>query len=518
MTIHNPVRRVAVGLAALVVALLGTATAAGGAPASTATTITAVGRGSAAAARVVDVASSPQTTSAMPLAPAAHRQNPGAALPSHPTSGRRPAGAGQAATDRAAVPNAAPLVTQFDGATGSNCSFCQRPSDVNAAVGRTLIAEATNVNLDVYSKTGAHVCHVAYNNLLSTSDGLTDPRIVYDNVFGRFVTVVIVVPPAGSTAPAAIWVAVTRQPESPCGSWFTFRVTLNSAAAPPGAILDFPYVALDVNSILVEGNTSLGGAVFAIPKSAAYNGNGFSFPVFAADIDTVPVTNSGIPMRGSPNTYWLAAIPGTGYKLYRMTNSAGPNTTFTLQATINSPFNRPTRRVNQPGTTQTLDPGAGVIVWPPVLAATNLLWFTHGFDFGGFPTVRYGAINVTNNTIRTAAAFHDGISDDFNSSISVGDNPSGTSTVFLNWAFTDTTNGIAPTATVNSLVPGTTLANLIGTDTTLITGSSTFDQDRFGDLSSVTIDPTVPAGTCAVTGQQYFGSDWNTRIARIGNC
>jgi hypothetical protein len=36
-----------------------------------------------------------------------------------------------------------------------------------------------------------------------------------------------------------------------------------------------------------------------------------------------PVTNAGQPLVASPVSFFLAAVPGTGYKLYRLTNSGG---------------------------------------------------------------------------------------------------------------------------------------------------------------------------------------------------
>ena len=52
-------------------------------------------------------------------------------------------------------------------------------------------------------------------------------------------------------------------------------------------------------------------------------------------------------------------------------------------------------------------------------------------------------------------------------------------------------------------------------DLTLVTGSSTSSNFRFGDFSSVSIDP-ASGGLCAVTAQEYFNSSgqWVTRIAR----
>jgi hypothetical protein len=43
-------------------------------------------------------------------------------------------------------------------------------------------------------------------------------------------------------------------------------------------------------------------------------------------------------------------------------------------------------------------------------------------------------------------------------------------------------------------------------------------KGRFGDFSSVSVDPSVSG--CAFATQQYFGADgnWKTRITPIGQC
>jgi hypothetical protein len=402
------------------------------------------------------------------------------------------------------------VAASFDGAIGAGCTFCQQPSDANAAVGVSQIVQATNVNVRVYSKSGVLQCAFPYARLLNTSDNLTDPRVQYDNVNHRFSTVVTLIP-ANDTATPAIWAAATLG-EDACGSWNISRVGFNGPLLPPGSLLDFPILGQDAQALLISTNNSKGGStVFGIPKSAIYNSKGFSFSVFPVAFTTAPVTNGGIPLVATPNTYFLASVPGTGYKLYRMTNSAGPNTTLVLQANISSPFTAPTRSVNQPNTTTKLDSFNGSIVWPPMLGSAGFIWFAHGMDLSGFPAIRYGSLNVNNNAV--AVAFHSSSSDDFNPSIGVGNNPGGGATIFLNWAFTDSPRGIATSATVNSVPPGGGVPNLISTDTVLVTGTST-SQTRFGDMSSVAIDPTVGSGTCAVTTQQYFDTqDWRTRIA-----
>ena len=95
---------------------------------------------------------------------------------------------------------------------------------------------------------------------------------------------------------------------------------------------------------------------------------------FQVDSLTAPVINAGQPMIASPVSFFLAAVPGTGYKLYQLTNSGGPGASLT-KTTISEPFSKPPRRVNQPGTTATLDPSDGNIIDSPYFDGT-FIWFT----------------------------------------------------------------------------------------------------------------------------------------------
>jgi hypothetical protein len=222
-------------------------------------------------------------------------------------------------------------------------------------------------------------------------------------------------------------------------------------------------------------------------------------------------------MVTSPFSYFVGSVRGVGYRLYRLSNSGGSGASLTLQATISSSFAAPTRRANQPNTTATLDPSDGNILFPPYYDGTSI-WFAHNIDFVGFPTVRYGAVNVASNTVATAIAYHSGTSDDFNASIGIGMGPAG-DTVYLDWTYTDAPAGVSASDTVDTVAPGGGIPNLIATGAVLVNGSNT-TQTRFGDISSVAIDPSVLGGGCAVTAQQYFAANgnWNTRLARVGAC
>jgi hypothetical protein len=412
------------------------------------------------------------------------------------------------------------VVANFDGINqASGCGGCQ-PPDVNAAVGTTQILEAVNLRLRTTNKTGTQQCTFSLASFLGTTDSLSDPRVQYDNVNNRFSFTVTVVPASGTATPA-LWVAASTS-NNACGSWFIYRITFSGGSFPAGTLLDYPILGQDRNALLFGTDnftpTSENFTVFGIPKSAVYSGAGFSFSAFNTASLSAPVSNGGIPMISTTFSYFLGAVPGTGYRLYRLTNSGGAGATLTLQATISSSFAIPPRRVNQPGTAVTLDPLDGRIAWSPVNDGA-FIWFAHGINIAGFPGVRYGAISISANTATVAVAYRSGTSDDFNPSVGVGNAPSGGNYLYVNWAYTDSPNNIAVSDTVDSVNPGGGVPNLIGTGAILINGAIT-SQTRFGDYSSVAIDPTVTAGSCAVVGQQYFasGGSWRTRLARVGTC
>jgi hypothetical protein len=473
-----------------------------------------VGTATASVVNFSEAARSPDARTPPPVNPRIeefHRRTR-PARPSRPTSGTRKV------PPAAAAPHLAPVV--FSSFDGISQEMRNAPPDPNAATDGTEIVELVNSFIQVTDTTGAVLCGggVTLNRLLRSTDSLTDPRVQFDNVHQRF-SLAVTVTPASNSATPAMWVAASDSADA-CGTWRVYRLTFSGSPFPAGTFLDFPMLGQDTNALLVSTRnltpTSQNFTVFGLRKAAIYAGAAVSFRTFNVASLTAPVTNAGQPMISSPFSFFLAAVPGTGYRLFRLTNGGGSGATLT-QTTIRSPFNAPTREANQPGTISTVDSSDGNILASPYFDGTSI-WFTHAFDFVGFPTVRYGAVNVSTNTVATAMAFRSSTSDDFNPSLAVGLGPSGTS-VFLNWAFTDAPAGTATSDVIDMLPAGQPIANLIGTGAVYAAGSTT-SQFRFGDFSSVSVDPQVPGGTCAVATQQYFSDEgtWKTRLARVGTC
>ncbi|HLX51771.1 MAG TPA: hypothetical protein VKS82_25875 [Streptosporangiaceae bacterium] len=417
--------------------------------------------------------------------------------------------------------------SDFTGLSESGSNGGGPTPDVTAAVSGNELAETVNLTLQVFSKsTAATDCTVSLASLLGATTSLSHPRIQWDNANNRFSLVVDSVPSSAFDVP--IQYLAASQTSDACGAWWIYSLSFPiSSTYPLGATLNYPYLGQDRTSILSSTNnynssgSYVGSSAYAIPKSAAYSGAGFSFTTYSVAFSTAPVTVAGIPVFATTTTYWLASVPGTGYDLYSMpTNPAGA---ITLRATIRAPFSAPSRRVNQPGTSVTLDPLDGRIQSAPVQDG-NVVWFTHDINYQGFPTVLYGGIDVNTDQIETAVAFDSNTSDDFNPSIAVTDAGNNTNFIWVDWSYTDSGYGVPVSDTVAGVAPGQGVPDLAGADLTLVTGSSTSSISTFGSYSSAEVDSfaqgSCPAGETALTAQEYFtgSGSWATQLARTTFC
>jgi hypothetical protein len=486
------------------------------------------GSGTAVRVNLAEAAKSPDARTKPAVNPSVFDINP-PELPSRPTTGRRKEAPAAPTADALPIRPCiiAVVPCAFDGVTQGNCASCGgEPPDPNAAAGAGKIVEVVNDLIQVTNRLGAVDCGgpVTLNRLLRTTNSLTDPRVQFDNVNQRFSFSVTVSNPAASDTPA-MFVAATDTAD-PCGTWSVYRLTFHGDPYPTGSFLDFPMLGQDQNALLLSLRTCLRGkncfdadgaifTVFGLPKSIIYASQHVDFNSFQVDSLTAPVTNAGDPMIASPVSFFLAAVPGTGYKLYRITNSGGNGAVMT-KTTINAPFAKPSRRVNQPGTSNTIDPSDGNIVSFPYFDGSRI-WFSHDADDDGFPTVLYGFVDPSKNAVERTFTFHSGSSDDFNSSLAVGITPRG-ETVYMNWAFTDTPAGKATTDVFAAGDANKPLVTIAGAGTPFSSGGGVTSQTRFGDFSSVSVDPGVSG--CAFATQQYFGTDggWKTRIGPIGQC
>jgi hypothetical protein len=514
-------------------------------PARPALSVAATGSGTASAfvVRLKEVATSPDAGKEPPIArTAGYDRGRHPTLPSLPTA--RTHKLVSANTTPGTAPRIRPCTITavpcpFDG-LGQDCvnfSDCFAP-DPNAAIGGGEIVEVANSRIEVRSMNGAVLCGgpVFFRHFLRVAAGadgsLIHARVQFDNLNQRFSFLVSINNPPDTATPA-LWVAASDSADA-CGQWHTYRLTFNGDPYPNGTMLDLPMLGQDTSNLLISTRNCLphkdcfaqDGAnftVFGLPKGTIYAGQPVSFNTFTVQSLSAPVTNAGQPMIASDASFFLGALPSTGYLLYRLTNGGGQGASLTM-TTISSPYDPPFRNANQPGTCVRIDPAdsSGSIVSSPYFDGTSI-WFTHEIDDGHVPSVRYGAVNPTQNTVATAYAMQSPTSDDFNPSLAVAITPRG-ETLFLNWAFTDTLAGTDTSDVLHSVAVGPPIADLLGGGTVYATGVASAGEtedpaypSEFGRYSSVSIDPDN--GDCVVATNEYFGPEgWRTRIAPLGNC
>lgn len=396
-------------------------------------------------------------------------------------------------------------------------------SGVSAVAGPKALVEAAGNRLAVFTRQGAGRCTVALAALFGAALDVSGPRLLYDAGYDRY-SLVATAPAAGSDAPAVLYLAASRGSD-PCGAWWAYRLALTGDRFPAGAWLDHPYLGQDPGALLLSSDNFVaaryvGSAAFALPKAAVYAGADAHVPTFAVRPSTAPVS-TGDP---GDDSYFMAAVPGVGYQLYRMVNSAGPGTVLLDDATIGAPFAAPARPIRQCAGAPLAAPDGRLAAVP--VRVGDYAWFAHGVDAGGRPGVRYGAIDLFGHTAAVATAAYSATSDDFNPSIGVSDAGQGLDYVWLNWAYTDTSAHPCAdvSAVVDGVAPGDGVPDRVGTGTVLVHGGAGGAGSRLSPYSSVAVDPVAAsgcgAGTAAVVAQQYFAADgrWRTRIARVDSC
>jgi hypothetical protein len=426
------------------------------------------------------------------------------------------------------------ILQNFRGTLASQSSCGCQPPDSNGAVNKKFVVEADNLSLQVWSKAQPPVLkkRVSFNSLLGTSDSLSDPRVLYDNAYARWVFAIIPIP-ATTTSTPRLWFGVSTT-SIPTGSWFIYNIAFSGGQYSAGTLLDYPMVGMDADSIAIttnnfccgsNPNTYNGTAVFALPKQRLYNGFGFGFGAFGVGWSAHPSFVEGIPQAQDGRHYIVASQTaegnGSGYDVWYMLNGSRPDsTTVTYAGATGSTGDTVPSCAPQPGGGNCLDALDGRLQAAPH-QLNGLLWVTRA---SGFPLIRYGTINESSLAVTEATAYVAGSSNDWNPSIGVSDAGGGNQFVFLNWAYDDPGNGTQVSTRVAGLSAGDAVQNLIGVGTTLATGGHGNDF-RFGDYSSVSIDPmpsgVCPAGRSALIVNEEFSlttGEWQMHDARVGFC
>lgn len=394
------------------------------------------------------------------------------------------------------------------------------PPDTHGAVGLDEFVEVTEVHIDIFQKANpaqhTSIQLAAFFNY--HPQGLTEPRVLYDPEWNRWVIAALSGPE--SSTGQFYHIAISTTPNA-TGPYFIYTVPVTFGS---DHVWDFPLLGMDQDSIIItanafaQGSCFIGADMFAVAKALLYNGYGFSVPVFTGLAGTLAPP---IVLDQNARAFLIAAPFefGTALKLYTLTNSSRPNA-ISLTGPVDVPVDRYAEPpfAQQPGTTIGLEALDGRFLGASTQNG-DLLWQAHTIQLGSYPAPKFYQINTATNSVVNSGFFYaSGTSFDFNASIVAN----ASNDVFLTWSSTD------PPANINAQVRFTGCDHndgppVPGAGMATFTSPSSFSTPPLGSsvvpwgyYSAVTIDPTNTRHAWLVNEDITAIGDWASRIDCIG--
>jgi hypothetical protein len=421
---------------------------------------------------------------------------------------------------------AIPLINtvNFDGVDQSGAAsggYSYYPPDTEGAVGPTYFVETTNCHLDFYLKAAPNtlVKSVDSNSFLGidSSVGLSDPRILYDQAYQRWVFVMTVIPPVGQGA--GLYLAVS-QTADPTGNYYVYYFDVSSGDNT--SLWDQPRLGMDANALIITGDFYNGDGwsnfvdsrMFTLAKSQLYAGQTVTPQIFTGLAwPLVPP----IVLDNNPNTYLLGFVgsgpPYSAMTLYTLTNSATNPALTSVNITVPT-FAMPPDAV-QPDNGYVLD-SMDCRFANASTQIGNSLFQVHSVYSGGYARCRFYEFDTVNNTVVQCGDFgSSSTSYDFNPSLAANRNKD----VLVTWSSTDPVNNINAQVRYSGR-RHTDPQNVIFSPGYLLAGSATYlsgntdyyKGQRWGDYSAVSLDPADSSGRTAwivnetIPDTNYWGS------------
>ena len=270
--------------------------------------------------------------------------------------------------------------TGWDGINFTSSSCSCSPPDVQIAVGPAAIDEMTNLEEAVYSKTGTLVTQVPLTSFFSVpSDSLSDPRVLYDNISGRWFASIL------DISSFTIRLAISTGSD-PNGSWDVYNFPTNDSSLSYPELADQPYIGVSSTMLAVTANdfnwtsgTEDGTQYSVVNKSEMLAGAGAYYHTWGPFVD------------GSyyfPNGRAVDALTPTDLAYFQLVNPSSIDVSIAISGvppsvptwtefdTLLSPTVSAPPPAPQPGTTYTLDTSDGRIqsaVWQNGIVTTALV-------------------------------------------------------------------------------------------------------------------------------------------------
>lgn len=400
------------------------------------------------------------------------------------------------------------------------------PPDTQGDVGPNHYFQMVNLSFKIFNKNGTVAYGPADNITLwdgftgpwsGTNDG--DPVVLYDEESDRWLATQFSLPyyPAG---PFYQLVAVSAT-NDPTGAWYQYAFQFaNMPDYPKFGIWPDGYY-FTINQFKARSGTWVGGGVCVLDRTAMLTGNPNAsmlfFNIGSAYGSLLPADFDGtVPPVGSPN--YLAELTTTSLRIWQADiNWNNPSASTLGFLTLSVPgYNYSGISINQPGTSQTLDP-----------LSDRLMYRLQYRNFGTYESmVTNHTVNVGNGQagirwyeLRKSGSSNwsiyqqgtfapaDGL-DRWMGSIAM--NQQGN--IALGYSVSGSTK--YPSIRFAGQTAGNTPGQLDITETSILEGNkSQSGVNRWGDYSMMSVDPSNDLTFWYTTEYSNGGWNWKTRIA-----
>lgn len=403
------------------------------------------------------------------------------------------------------------------------------PPDTDGDVSPTHYMQMVNLSFQIWGKNGNVLYGPALSSTLwdgfigpwtGTNDG--DPIVLYDQYADRWIATQFSLPdyPSG---PFYELVAVSKTSD-PTGAWYRYAYEFSNMPDYPkfGVWPDGYYFT--INQFAPPRLNFAGPAVCVLDRAAMVSGNPeasmlfFNLGTSYGSLLPADVDGATLPPAGSPN--YLADLGTNSLRIWAATiNWANPgNSTVSLVQTLaTQSYSYSGITINQPGTSQTLDP-----------LASRLMYRLQYRNFGNYATM------VTNHTVNADGYGQAGVrwyelrnygsgwsiyqqgtyapadgNDRWMASVAM--NGSGDIAVGYSVSSSSTYPSIR-FAGQTAASSGTGLLDV--TETSIMAGgSSQTGVNRWGDYSMMSVDPSDDATFWYTNEYSSGGWDWRTQVA-----
>jgi hypothetical protein len=451
-----------------------------------------------------------------------------------------------------------PSVTIGQNFTGIVGDGITTPPDANGAVGPLHFVEFINGDFTAYNKTDASdFTRLADTEFwtqagvtLSSSDAITDPRVIYDPASQRwFASMVDFNANARDpTVYANNFLIAVSLSSDPTGTWKGFRFRADPTS---GRFADFPTLGVDANAVYLAGDFYRGGTnpvgpgLVSIPKSSLLSNNpttnNLTWSRVMSYSQRGQVLQPATCFDGTEAGHILSASdigtdssPHSNLVSFVVQGATGPGATLSASTFIptpawevpDNPYNPyPEFAILQPDGTDTLE-GNDARISAKVYAVGGVLYAVHQTYWNGHVAIRWYRVRAADNTLLESGTLSDPNLDLFFPSIAVnrfgtmviGYNGSGPGTHITCYAVVGQTwNGVTSFGT--PIVLQTSAIDYHDLYEQLAEAFGETATSRWGDYSATSVDPSDP--TRFWTIQSYAvddpnnGSVWATQITEL---